>query len=195
MIQYLVFVGAVVMLVGVLSYTRETLRGNTKPNRVTWLLWSIAPLIGTAAAFSDGVRLATLPVFITGVAPLIVFIASFVNKNAYWKLEKSDYFCGAVSIFALIIWQITDNPVMAISFAIISDALAALPTLIKSWKFPETESGEAYTTAIFGNATSFFALKTGGFTEYAFPMYLVTINILIAFAVYRKKFMKQSIAL
>lgn len=188
--QYVVFVGAVVMLVGVLSYTRETLQGRTKPNRVTWLLWSIAPLIGTAAAFSDGVRLATFPVFITGVAPLIVFLASFINKNAYWKLEKSDYWCGGVSLLALILWQVTDNPIIAISFAIVSDALAALPTLIKSWRFPETESGEAYTTAVFGNATSFFALKTGSFSEWAFPAYLVIINILLVLAVYRRKFIQ-----
>ena len=190
MAQYLVFVGAIVMLGGILSYTRETLRGTTKPNRVTWLLWSIAPLIGAAAAFSDGVRLATLPVFVMGVAPLVVFVTSFVNKNAYWKLEKSDYICGIISVLALILWQITDDPVIAIVFAIVSDALAALPTLIKSWKFPETETGIAYITAALGTATSFFAFKTGDFSEWAFPVYLVAINVLIAFAIYRKKFVR-----
>lgn len=187
--QYLVYLGSLVMLVGVFSYTRETLRGRTKPNRVTWLLWSIAPLIGTAAAFSDGVRLATLPVFVTGVAPLVVFLASFVNKNSYWKLERTDYVCGAVSLLALILWKVTSDPIIAISFSIVSDALAALPTLIKSWKFPETESGIAYTTAAFGTATSFFVLETGSFSEYAFPLYLVTVNICIAFAVYRKRYL------
>ncbi len=190
MAQYLVFVGAIVMLGGILSYTRETLRGTTKPNRVTWLLWSIAPLIGAAAAFSDGVRLATLPVFVMGVAPLVVFVTSFVNKNAYWKLEKSDYICGIILVLALILWQITDDPVIAIVFAIVSDALAALPTLIKSWKFPETETGIAYITAALGTATSFFAFKTGDFSEWAFPVYLVAINVLIAFAIYRKKFVR-----
>ena len=128
MTQYLVFVGAIVMFGGVLSYTWATLRGETKPNRVTWLLWSIAPLIGTAAALSDGVRLATLPVLVAGVSPLMVFVASFVNKKSYWKLEKLDYICGSIAILALILWRITDDPIVAIQFAILSDALAALPT-------------------------------------------------------------------
>jgi len=179
------------MLAGIFSYTRETLRGNNKPNKVTWLLWSIAPLIGVAAALSDGVRLAALPTLVTGIAPLVVFAASFVNKNAYWKLEWSDYVCGFFSLLALLIWGITKEPVLAITFAIVSDALAALPTMIKSWKFPETESSEAYTTAAFGNATSFFALKTGSFAEVAFPVYLVAVNVLIVVALYRKKFLKQ----
>ncbi len=192
MTQYPVFVGAIVMFGGVLSYTWATLRGETKPNRVTWLLWSIAPLIGTAAALSDGVRLATLPVLVAGVSPLMVFVASFVNKKSYWKLEKLDYICGSIAILALILWRITDDPIVAIQFAILSDALAALPTLIKSWKFPETESGIAYTTSLFGTATSFFAFKTGDFSEWAFPVYLVTINALIAFAIYRKRCVRST---
>ncbi len=180
------------MLGGALSYIRETVQGKTKPNRVTWLLWSIAPLIGSAAAFSDGVRLATLPVLITGVVPLIVLVASFVNKESYWKLEKTDYVCGLFSVLALVLWRVTDDPVVAITFAIVSDALAALPTVVKSWRFPETESIEVYVTAIFGNATSFFVLKTGDFSEIAFPIYLVSINLLIFFALYRKRFIKRN---
>lgn len=187
MVQYLVFVGAIVMFYGSLSYIWATLRGETKPNKVTWLLWGIAPLIGTAAAFSDGVRLATLPVLVTGMVPLIVFAASFVNKNAYWKLARVDYICGFIAILALVLWRITDDPIIAIQFAILSDALAALPTFIKSWKFSETESGIAYTTGIIGNATSFFAIKTGNFSEWAFPVCLVATNALIALAIYRKR--------
>ena len=65
MLQYLVFVGAGVQLLGIAAYVKETLRGKTKPNKVTWLMWSIAPLIATFAALSDGVTLAALPVFMS----------------------------------------------------------------------------------------------------------------------------------
>ncbi len=56
MLHYLVFVGAAVNLFGHFSYIKETLKGNTKPNKVTWLIWSIAPLIATFAAISSGVK-------------------------------------------------------------------------------------------------------------------------------------------
>jgi hypothetical protein len=42
---------------------------------------------------------------------------------------------------ALILWWITKEPNIAIMLAILSDILAAIPTLVKTWKFPETESG------------------------------------------------------
>lgn len=187
MFQYLVIVGVVVQTLGYTSYIKETLRGNTKPNRVTWLLWAIAPLIAAVAAAAEGVTWAALPVFITGFGSLIIFIASFLNKKAYWKLTTFDYLCGFLSILALILWYITSQPVIAIIFAIISDAMAALPTLSKSWKSPRTETIAPYAASLFGALTSFTAIKTMGFAEYAFPAWMIIINLCIVGIIWKKK--------
>lgn len=40
-----VIVGSVIGSIGALWYLIDTIRGNVKPNRVSFLLWSIAPLI------------------------------------------------------------------------------------------------------------------------------------------------------
>ncbi|MDD3284346.1 MAG: hypothetical protein PHZ07_02010 [Patescibacteria group bacterium] len=190
-LKYLVFVGVIVQLIGVSFYINNTLKGTTKPNRVTWLLWSIAPLIATFAAFSDGVRLSVVPVFMSGFAPLLVFLASFVNKNSYWKLEKFDYVCGFFSVVALLLWWITKNPVVAIIFAIISDFFAAIPTLIKSWKYPETETVNIFICAIFNALTSFVAISIWNFVALAFPIYLLIFNIFISILILRKKIFKR----
>lgn len=179
MIQYIVILWAFIWLSWILSYVKDTIQGKTKPNRVSRLLRSIAPMIATVAALSDGVRWAVLPVFISGFGPFLVFISSFINKKAYRKLEKSDYVCWFFSLLALVLRYITKNPAIAIIFAIISDALAAIPTLIKWWKHPETESPIAFAGWLFNALTSFLALKTFGFTELAFPIYLVIIDILL----------------
>ena len=91
MLQYVVFLGAAAEFVGIYFYIKETLRGSTKPNRVSWFMWSIGSLIAAAAAISSGVGWAALPVFISGLGPLLIFVASFANKNSYWKLESFDY--------------------------------------------------------------------------------------------------------
>lgn len=89
MLQYIVFLGAIIQMGSMYVYIRETLRGENKPNKVTWLMWAISPLIGSVAAVVDGVGLAVLPVFLSGFGPLLVFVASFMNKKAYWKLGKN----------------------------------------------------------------------------------------------------------
>ncbi|MBI2645193.1 hypothetical protein HYW94_03425 [Candidatus Uhrbacteria bacterium] len=184
MFQYIVLIGTAVGFIGTYAYIRETIRGKTKPNKVTWLMWSVAPLIATVAAVSDGVRLAVLPVFVSGFGPLLIFVASFVNPKSYWKLETFDYICGTCSILALVFWGVTKDPLVAIIFAIASDGFAAMPTLIKCWKYPETETVEAYMAGLFAVLTTFFALKKFDAIELAFPIYLVFANSLLITAVY-----------
>src|SRR3989344_7823141 len=103
--QILVIVSIFISIAGASAYIRDTVRGTTKPNRISWSLWALAPLIGTAAALSAGADVwATTRVFLSGFLPLIVFIASFVNRQSYWKLTFFDMMCGVCSGIALVLW-------------------------------------------------------------------------------------------
>ena len=186
MFEYLVIIAAVASLIAAFVYIRSMFVGGTKPNRVSWLMWAIAPLIGTAAALSNGVGWAVLPVFMAGFSPFLIFTASFFAKKAYWKLSTFDYVCGALSAFALIMWWLTNNPNTAIVFAIASDALASIPTLRKAWTNPETESVWPFLVGTFGAASSLAVATLWTFSEYAFPSYLIIVNIMVLLALYNK---------
>ena len=190
MLEYLVFLGAIVQIIGTVSYGKDVIRGTVKPNRVTWLLWSIAPIIGTAAAMSTGVKWSVLPVFMAGFGPLIIFIISFINKKSYWQLTKFDYLCGASSILALVLWLVTKQAEVAIIFAMLSDLFAAIPTIIKSWQKPETEIIDSYLAGLFGVFSCVGTLKMWTFSELAFPAYLIILNVLIVLVISRKNIFK-----
>ncbi|MGI0141476.1 MAG: hypothetical protein ACREBF_02380 [Candidatus Micrarchaeales archaeon] len=166
-------------LIAVVSYVRAMLKGKVKPNRVSWFMWSIAPLIATAAAISNGVGWSVLPVFMSGFAPLLIFIASFIVKKASWKLSKFDYTCGILSLLALLLWGITANPNIAIVFAIASDGLAAVPTIAKALYHPESEGLAPFTAGLFNAASAFGAITAWTFSAVAFPVYLVIVNVVI----------------
>ena len=187
MLEYLVFVAAIATLLATFVYIRSMFRGGAKPNRVSWLMWSIAPFIAAAAAVSNGVGWAALPVFMSGLSPFLIFTASFVLKKAHWKLTTFDYFCGVLSGLALVLWFVTKDPNVAITFAIASDALASIPTLTKAWNFPETEIAWPFIVGVFNASTSFLAITIWAFSAYAFPAYLIVINILLFFSVYKKQ--------
>ena len=187
MFEYLVFVAAAVSLLAAFAYIRSIFRGQTKPNRVTWFMWSVAPFIATAAAVSNGVGWAVIPVFMSGFSPFLIFIASFFNKKACWIPSSFDYLCGILSGLAVVLWLITNNPNLAIIIAIISDALAAVPTLIKAWHHPETESVWPYLVGIFSPITSFAAATAWTFSELSFPAYLIVINALLLFSMFKQK--------
>lgn len=193
MFHYLVFVGAAVQFIGIAAYLKDTLRGKTKPNRVTWLMWSLAPLIAGSAALADGAGWAAFPTLISGGSALAVLFASFVNRQAYWKLETFDYFCGLFSILALILWYFTQMPAVAVIFAIISDVFATAPTIIKTWKHPQTETASAYTTGLFNALTSFSGIKLWSISSVAFPIYWVLVDCCLISIIYRSKFSRTKI--
>jgi hypothetical protein len=114
-------------------------------------------------------------------------LASFLNRKSYRKLGKFDYVCGIFSALALLFWWITKDPAIAIFLAIISNFFSGIPTFIKSRKHPETESVSPYASGLFNALTSFFAMKTSGFIELAFPIYIVVSNLFLVIVLFRKK--------
>lgn len=195
--QNWIYVGAIISLIGSITYAWNTVKGRTKPNRVTWFLWALAPLIAFAAMLGEGVSITYgLMTFMVGFGPLIIFVASFVNKNSVWKITQFDIICGALSILGILAWAVTRTGNTAIFFSLLADALALLPTLIKSWKQPETENYVVFMNAGISAGITLLALKVYDFQHLAFPIYIfvscIVLFIIIKFKV-GKNFHKSKV--
>lgn len=189
--EKIIFIGILINLFLSVWYVKTIIYGNTRPNLVSWFVWMLAPFVGTFLALKAGAGFSASGIFMAGFGPLLVIIVSLWNKNAYWKITKLDIICGILAILALILYILTRNLGVSILFAIISDGLAAIPTLIKSWKFPETESGSTYAGGIINNIFSLLIIKNWIFSIYSFNIYFIVINIAIVFSIYRKKIFKS----
>ena len=174
-----VIVVVIIEFLGGLSYLIDTLKGKVKPNRVTFFLWSLSPAIAFAAQIKQGVGIQSLMTFVTGFVPFTIFLASFINKKSYWKIKKFDLACGAISIIGLILWQITGVGNIAILFSIFSEIFAVLPTLTKSYYYPDTESAYPYLTSSTNAGLTILTIKNWIFAQYAFPFYIFLINLII----------------
>jgi hypothetical protein len=168
-----IFLGAAIGALGTAVYLRDTLRGTTKPNRVTWLLWAVAPLLAAAVEFSDGVGLRTLPTFMLGFMPLLVFVASFRDPGAVWRVRRLDYACGLMSVVGTGVWLATRNGVLAICAAMAADFMAGVPTLMKSWSHPETETVHTYVGAVVSMAILLLTIQHWTFEVAAFPAFIL----------------------
>jgi hypothetical protein len=174
-----VLLAASLNLVGSSTYAWSTLKGHTKPNRVTWAIWAAAPLIAFAAQIGQGVGLSSLMTFMVGFGPLTVLLASFLNKDAYWEIKTLDIVCGVLSLIGLGLWGITRVGNLAIIFAILADALAGIPTVIKSWIAPETENYSVFLFGTISAVITMLTLKEWSFEQYAFPLYIFAICFLL----------------
>jgi len=180
--RFVIF-GAAISLIGIGVYAIDTLRGRVKPNRVSWVLWAVAPLIAFASELASGVGWQALTTLAPGVGPLLVLIASAFNRRSYWQITRFDLTCGGLSVLALALWAATGSGNLAILFSILADGLASVPTLIKSCREPATESYWPYLATAVNGAIALLTITRWQFSEYAFPAYLVlmftTISALI----------------
>jgi hypothetical protein len=167
-----IYLGTAIGTAGAAVYLRDTLRGTTQPNRVTWLLWAIAPLLAAAVAVNAGAGLRALPTFMVGFMPLLIFIASFHNSASVWKVRRMDYACGVVSVIGTVVWLVTRNGVLAVSAAIAADFLAGVPTLMKSWSHPQTETVHSYVGALISMVVVLLTVDHWTFDVVAFPLFV-----------------------
>lgn len=173
-------------------YIRDTLKGETKPNRVSWFIWAIAPLIASFLLFFETHSLAALPLFVSGFTSFLIFLASFKNKNAYWELGKLDYLCLFFALCSLVAWLGFDEGFLATLFAILVDLIAFVPTYVKSWNFPESENLAPYMSGVFNSILSLLTITTFTFLTYGFAFYfLLGCVVEIMIVLLRKKYFKK----
>jgi hypothetical protein len=174
-----VFVGALLSMIGTTSYIADTVRGRTHPNRVTWFLWALAPLIAFVAQLQEGVGLRALLTFTVGFGPLLVLIASFVDRHAYARITRFDLACGSLSIVALVAWQVTGKGNVAIAFSLLADFMAAIPTIRKAYREPHTETAIAFGCSGLSAAITLLTITEWDFAVAGFPLYILVMSAVL----------------
>lgn len=190
--DYCAIIGAIIGSLGGFYYVYETILGKAQPNRITWLLWGIFPLIIFVAQRAQGAERVSWASFVAGLTPLLIVAASFFNKKAYWKSEPHDYYLMAAAILGIILWAITDKPNLALLCALLADMLAGIPTLIKAYRHPHSESWIAYAVSAFGFGMSFLSVQIYNFENATFVAYLFLLNVALAVLASRDRKQKQA---
>ncbi|GGF58437.1 hypothetical protein GCM10011519_35350 [Marmoricola endophyticus] len=170
-----VLLGAALTLIGSSRYALATVRGRTRPNRVTWFLWALAPLIGFVAQLDDGVGWPSVLTLSIGVGPAIIFVSSLVSTRSYWRITRFDLVCGAASLVALVVWLTVPDPEYAVVAAVLADLLAGIPTIRKAWSYPETEIATTFALGLANGVITLLTLDRWDLASWAFPAYLVAL--------------------
>ena len=96
-----VFLAIVLGLFGSFSYLIATIKGQAKPNKITWFIWAVAPLITFAAQAKQGVGLISLMTLAAGIGPLFIFFASFLNTQSLFRIYAFNTLITKASTLAI----------------------------------------------------------------------------------------------
>ena len=181
-------IAAIFGVAGYIPYIYTILIGKTKPNRATWFIWT---LVGGLLAFSylaEGDRSSIWLPFAYFLCPLVTAILSLRYGYAEWT--RLDTFCIVAALLSIIPWVFAHSPSTTLIINLIIDSTGALPTLVKTFREPETEDFSAWFIFFIANTLELFAVYTWNISA-LYPVYLFFLAGSMVLFILKGKFTKK----
>jgi hypothetical protein len=132
------YLAGIVYLIAVAPYVLDIFRGNTKPNRAAYAIWSVVDVVLVTSYISAGAHTTIYyPIASTASSLLILALAIKYGMGGASKLDLS---CLVIAAVAIVLWIITNDPVVALYSSVLAYLLGHLPVVKKSWLQPWTEN-------------------------------------------------------
>lgn len=173
------------MMLSVIPYAISIFKLETKPQRMTWLIWSFLTFIAFFSQMAEGGKWSLLLTAGDSIAILIIFILSV--KFGVGGFRKIDIISLIGAFFSLILWYITKNPAIALFLIIITDFIGANLTIQKAWHNPESENWLGWAMCGLGGLLGTLAVGEWNFILIIFPLYICLINFLVAMIVVERR--------
>lgn len=168
-----------------LFYIATIIRGETKPNRATWWVWSVVgSVIAISYIKSGATSTAWVPI---GGAMASIIIAFLSIKYGVGGTNKFDIYCLSASVIGLLLWWVFSLPLVALVINILVDFLGALPTIKKSWLKPKEENKFSWTLTQIGSLLNLLAINQFTFGVIIYPVYAFVVNgVILGFLQFKK---------
>lgn len=155
----------------VVPYMRDILYGNTRPNVISWGIWTVLEVIAVFAQISAGASYSLIVLLAVTFNTALITILACVGYG-HREYGRTDFICFAFALAALALWYFTGSPTLAIVFTIIADVFAAVPTIVKSYRDPGSEHLPAWSLIAVGSVCGIFASSIFNIANLAYPVYL-----------------------
>lgn len=155
-------------------YIRDTLRGEAKPQRATWLIWSVLGWILLAGQLAKGATDAIWLVVASTIGVTIVFALSI--KRGEGGFAVWDFIALAFAAAGLVAWYFTQEAAIAIYIAVLVDAIGGSLTVAKAYADPASETRTIWVLSAIGSACATLAVGRFDIALLAYPVYMVGIN-------------------
>lgn len=163
-------------------YTKSMLAGEAKPHRFTRLVVFLASVVGVLGVLGS-----------TNIAG-IVFALIFLARATYLLImsgiygvggaTRLDWSCLAIAVTALVLYAISGNGLLAISFAMLADFIGYIPTFVKTWRDPTSEDPLFFGIEGLAALLGVFAIAELR-VDVMFPVFFLACCVLMLFLIYR----------
>ncbi len=172
---------ALISVLCVIPYCLDIIKHKTKPNLVSWITWTLLTGIVLATQIAEGeYRAAVFSAGLTMATGMVVVLGLW---HGYVKYTEFDVLCQMIAVLGIILWQVFDDPLIALYTSIAVDFIGLLPTLRHSWQKPFEETWQTFAIGALAPIFGFFALDNLTQLNTAYLYYVFLADIAVVFAI------------
>ncbi|MDX2030258.1 MAG: hypothetical protein SF339_06295 [Blastocatellia bacterium] len=179
-------ISSILNLAFVVPYAYEILKGKVRPNRVSWFLWlmlGVASLLAVLQA--GGRREAVFNLFFVLCEAIVFLLVLFRGASGFSRVDAVALLGGLASFVCLLV---VGDPLWTLLAVVITDLFGFLPTWLKSWRDPASESLLTYSLALGGCLFGYLAAADAALVYFIYPLYLTIGNAaLVAILFHRRR--------
>jgi hypothetical protein len=174
---YAVFgiLAGILPLVAAIPYIRDILARKSKPNVVSWSIWTVVVLIVVVGQFAEGLSWSVAVVIGSTIQNFIILFLCALGYG-YKEFRRVDQVCLALAILAIILWVATADALVAILLAILADAIAYIPTYAKILRDPKSETYSFWGTLISADFLAVLSVSRPTLANLSFPVAYIVLN-------------------
>lgn len=173
--QLLSVLSGIVFIVGYFPYIRAILRGETKPQKASWIIWEALNVIVLAGMYSKHAVNGQIVAVTIGTA-VIALLSLKYGKPGWTILDK---LCLAGAGLAIVLWQTFDSPAIGILTCLVASLVGAIPTFANAWRKPEEENKVAWTFYWVSCVMAVTAAPSWSLVDAAQPLTFFTIESVV----------------
>ena len=177
--QLLTVLSGVTIAISYIPFIRGTLRGWVVPNRASWTVWFVQDVLIASSAIMAGVGPAAVMPVIWGLGAAIMLTLSLTKgtRGAFTGLEKA---CLVLSGLGILLWATTGAPRVTLVASVSALVIGGIPTVVKAWAKPWTETMSGWLLMILGTVFSALAIQRWTFDSGFLPVVIGLFQLSVA---------------
>lgn len=177
-------IAAIFAIAGGLPYLRDVLQRRIQPHPYTWLVGSTVSAINFFGMIVKGAGIGALPTAVSEGFTIIIFVFSL--RYGFREIPKTDVIFLIIAVGGIFPWILTKDPTISIIIAVGIDLVSFIPTIRKTWRYPETETSSIYSMNVLRHILTLFSLETYNIATTLHSIAMIILNSGMTVLIFRK---------
>ncbi|MBI5139685.1 hypothetical protein HZA26_03710 [Candidatus Nomurabacteria bacterium] len=179
--EIFVSIAVVCAIFGNIPYLRDVLKRKVEPHPYTWLVWSIVSLIMFFGQLVKGAGVGAIPTGASEIFTIIIFIFSL--RYGFKNIVRRDTYFLIIALLGLIPWVLTKDPTISVVIVVMIDLVAFIPTLRKTWIYPNSETPLLYSMNVLRHILTLLSLQNYNIATTLHSIAMIITNTLMTYLI------------